>query len=694
MRNKVIVIGGGVAGLTAAHELVERGFEVDLYERRSFLGGKSASRNSAHGFPGEHGFRFFPGWYRHLPDTLERIPYKNRTVADNLVRASESLFASTTRDPIPALLRFPRSLRELATLAGFPEHLLRIGLTAADFLHFFGKLGQFAASTEAVRLRDFETRTWWEFMEADHRSEQFRAYLVDGVTRNTVAASPKQASAYTIATVALRTLMDTVRPDVPVDRVLNGPSSEVWIEPWVDHLKAQGVRFHLDAELEAVELDGADIKAVHFLHRGYECRILYAHARAWRAYERHRLEPSELTRRAWDSAVAALAELGEAFPADPDDSEHAAREAEAELAAALRKSQDDARPVTADHYVFALPVEQMAYYIQRSEMLQRRDPFLKNVIALSNHVEWMSGIQFYLTEDLEITPGHIDCLDSEWALTAISQAQFWSEVDLKERGTGQYRGKVKAVLSVDISAWNVEGRKHKKEAYSCTPREVAEEVWDQLQRSLNRKHKAEVLRTEHLLDYDPRRAGELPATSYYLDQEIVDRFDRKKQAFYKRYESVRFSAEAVAERVQNQEGNGHLPTLFAHGARLQMNAEPLLVNRTNTLKLRPTVRTKVENMFLAADYVLTNTNLSTMEAANEAGRRAVNEILAAAGSRQEPCRIWSLAPAADLLANVARWTNAAGASNMGGVQAAAVSLASTLGNTASRALGAFVSRKG
>ena len=29
------IIGGGVAGLTAAHELIERGFEVSVFERRS-----------------------------------------------------------------------------------------------------------------------------------------------------------------------------------------------------------------------------------------------------------------------------------------------------------------------------------------------------------------------------------------------------------------------------------------------------------------------------------------------------------------------------------------------------------------------------------------------------------------------------------------------------------------------------------
>ena len=82
-------------------------------------------------------------------------------------------------------------------------------------------------------------------------------------------------------------------------------------------------------------------------------------------------------------------------------------ETQRELEAALDEGQKACGTVSGDYYVFALPVEQMAYYIQRSEMLQRKASSLLNVVALSDHVGWMSGIQFYLTEDLKITPGHI-----------------------------------------------------------------------------------------------------------------------------------------------------------------------------------------------------------------------------------------------------------------------------------------------
>src|SRR3954454_23428348 len=94
-KRSVVVLGGGMAGLTAAHELAERGFDVTVYERNA-LGGKARSIPVGHtakggrrDLPGEHGFRFFPGFYHHVPDTMRRIPFPGNPngVWDNMVAA-------------------------------------------------------------------------------------------------------------------------------------------------------------------------------------------------------------------------------------------------------------------------------------------------------------------------------------------------------------------------------------------------------------------------------------------------------------------------------------------------------------------------------------------------------------------------------------------------------------------------------
>ena len=77
----------------------------------------------------------------------------------------------------------------------------------------------------------------------------------------------------------------------------------------------------------------------------------------------------------------------------------------------------------------------------------------------------MNGIQIYLTENVDLAHGHTIYIDSPWALTSISQAQFWSDLDLSQYGDGT----VKGIISVDISEWEQKGL-NGKTAKDCTCR--------------------------------------------------------------------------------------------------------------------------------------------------------------------------------------------------------------------------------
>ena len=132
MNEHVIVLGGGVAGMSAAHELIERGFRVTVYEKGTIPGGKARSfgvtgtgKMGRRDLPAEHGFRFFPGFYRHLPDTMKRIPHgDNREgVFDNLVDATQMqiLFKGNRQLVVPS--RFPRSLRDVTAVLSASGYL-------------------------------------------------------------------------------------------------------------------------------------------------------------------------------------------------------------------------------------------------------------------------------------------------------------------------------------------------------------------------------------------------------------------------------------------------------------------------------------------------------------------------------------------------------------------------------------------
>jgi len=221
------------------------------------------------------------------------------------------------------------------------------------------------------------------------------------------------------------------------------------------------------------------------------------------------------------------------------------------------------------------------------------DETLGSIKQLAPSVSWMNGLQVYLTEDVKISRGHVICSDSPWAVTCISHPQFWPDVDLSNYGNGT----VKGIISIDISDWFTEGS-NGKAASECTKREIFEESWRQLKESMNAGGD-EILNDEMIVDW-------------YLDSDIVE----------------------TEKPYPSKENPGHKDYSF--------NREPLLVNRVNTWALRPLAHTHIENLFLASDYVKTNTDLATMEGANEAARRAVNAIIQRSGTDKPLCTIWGL----------------------------------------------------
>ena len=83
----IIIFGGGIAGLTVAHELIEKKFNVIVIEKDNILGGMARSQREKYNIPSEHSWRGYAPFYNNTFDIMKRIPLtnnKNKTVYDNL----------------------------------------------------------------------------------------------------------------------------------------------------------------------------------------------------------------------------------------------------------------------------------------------------------------------------------------------------------------------------------------------------------------------------------------------------------------------------------------------------------------------------------------------------------------------------------------------------------------------------------
>jgi NAD(P)-binding Rossmann-like domain len=251
-KRRVVVLGGGIGGLSAAHELVERGFEVEVFERQTIPGGKSRSipvPGSGIGgradLLGEHGFRFFPGFYVHLPATMQRIPFGRKTCFDNLVPARRLLLAQFGEAGIEAPAGFPTSLTDLKLIFRNLTQS-RIGLQPGEDDFFAERIWQVMTSCRARRLAELERISWWDFVGAEARSEAYQKFLAEGLSRSLVAAKAQEASARTIGQIQVRLVFGLLEPGQSTDRVLNGPTSQVFLNSWVAYLERQGVRYHTE----------------------------------------------------------------------------------------------------------------------------------------------------------------------------------------------------------------------------------------------------------------------------------------------------------------------------------------------------------------------------------------------------------------------------------------------------------------
>jgi uncharacterized protein with NAD-binding domain and iron-sulfur cluster len=551
MNKRVAIFGGGVGALSAAHELVQRGFAVEVFEAKDVVGGKARSipvdtppeesPGRADALPGEHGFRFFPGFYRHLTATMREIPLDangKKRVADNLVTTSVVQIARQGDEDMMWPAQFPDSVRHLY------KSLDAIGIPEKDALLFFTRLVVFLTSSEERRLTEYERQSWQHFSQVMKAQDpgKYAKYFAGGLTRSLVAARADKMSARTGGAILLQLLFDLSRPGGQADRVLNGPTSDAWINPWQRWLSDpkrwttpnHPVTFHTAARVSAIDFDQTS----------------------------NRITGVTITRRSADGETTE-------------------------------------RRADFDYYVAALPVEVIAPLL--TDPMKRADPSLAGLDRLET--EWMNGLQFYLAKhktrepapalrkELDKSPalngdhvlGHTLYIDSRWALTSISQLPFFRQSGYDPPPVaGQ---KVERVLSVDISDWDT------PDASGCVARrlkreQVKEGIWQQMKDHLNDNFMEE-LHDEDLLHW-------------FLDP-------------------------AIRETDQGL-----------------TNDEPLLINTVSSWGLRPEAVTAIPNLFLAADYVRTNTDLATMEAANEAARRAVNGILEASGYHGRRCRIWPL----------------------------------------------------
>lgn len=261
-------MGAGIAGLTVAHELALTGwFDIEVIEQGHAAGGKARTTWDPQRFR-EHSMRILVGSYVCIHQILAEVVTEEGPLIERLRPAILSLRWGPYRHEFTG---YPQAwfwrLRYVVDQVRLLRFLRSAGLGMRDLVVFIFKLLRFLTIKAWQVTSEISRLSFEDYVSDERRSEGFER-IVFPIAEILVAAKP-----YASAGVVGRSLLEWfVNPFLvgPHTRrgfsELDGPTSEAFIEPWVQWLTAQGVRFRYETLATAVDIDVGQVIGVTVQH--------------------------------------------------------------------------------------------------------------------------------------------------------------------------------------------------------------------------------------------------------------------------------------------------------------------------------------------------------------------------------------------------------------------------------------------
>jgi uncharacterized protein with NAD-binding domain and iron-sulfur cluster len=255
-RKSVVIFGAGIAGLSAAHELILLGYDVSVYEATDQPGGFfRSSRLSKNNMPTEYSWHGMGPWYHNTFDLMRKTPFNDKgSIYDVALSrpidfgifpdAAKAQFYDEGFKSIPKMFRM--SIWDFVKWS----YLMLKTWTSNQRNHKYSKLN--AAQTWRPLLEDTAYRTWrscfgpwigsdWSRVSLHTAGDFFRKQLTTKPAHSHKADPEGPAWMHRAGDGWL---------------LLKGPSSEYWFTPWVNYLTQKGVKFHWEKPLVELEFNG------------------------------------------------------------------------------------------------------------------------------------------------------------------------------------------------------------------------------------------------------------------------------------------------------------------------------------------------------------------------------------------------------------------------------------------------------
>ena len=239
---KVAIFGAGVAGLSAAIELVDRGYDVEIYEKRKVLGGKVSVWKDKDGDSIESGLHIVFGGYEQLQTYLDRVG-----AGDNYLWKEHSLIYAE-----------PDGKQSFFRKANLPSPWAEVvGGLQADFLTMWDKISlikglypALAGNEEYFRSQDYMTYSEWHRLRGASEHSLRKLWRAIALAMNFI--EPNIISARPMLTIFKYFGTDYAATKFAFFRKNPGDSM---IEPMRRYIQSKKGRIFIDGKLSHFDLN-------------------------------------------------------------------------------------------------------------------------------------------------------------------------------------------------------------------------------------------------------------------------------------------------------------------------------------------------------------------------------------------------------------------------------------------------------
>lgn len=244
-RPSVTVIGGGLAGMTAALRLLERGCEVRIIESIARAGGKAGSNQNGTDYD-DHGYHIFPAWYLNVWKMVDELG-----IRDNFVDRTDFLQLRPGQ--------FPnwKTMRNITALSSVWRNLNSGVLPFMQAcLFFYSALDLVSqhynerAFLDQISISGFIRS---RFYRTEEVAREFQDLMLKGISVPTYLVS---------AMTMQRVMQNWMAYPLPMFRITRGDLQNLFIEPLVRRLTQLGCSIELGQRLVRVHVEGTRAVAI------------------------------------------------------------------------------------------------------------------------------------------------------------------------------------------------------------------------------------------------------------------------------------------------------------------------------------------------------------------------------------------------------------------------------------------------